>query len=70
VLRDQFLFLMRAGFDAFEVAKPADATAFEEAARRYSVFFQPTGDGRVTVARVRTSRDARPVSVRSERVSA
>ena len=25
VLRDQFLFLMRAGFDTFEVAKPADA---------------------------------------------
>ena len=53
VLRDQFLFLLRAGFDAFEVAKPADAEAFEEAARRYSVFFQPTGDGRVTVARAR-----------------
>jgi uncharacterized protein (DUF934 family) len=70
VLRDQFLFLMRAGFDAFDVAKPADATAFEEAARRYSVFFQPTGDGRVTVARVRTSRDARPAPVRSKRVSA
>jgi len=70
VLRDQFLFLLRAGFDAFDVAKPADATAFEEAARRYSVFFQPTGDGRVTVARVRTSRDARPAPVRSERVSA
>ena len=70
VLRDQFLFLLRAGFDAFDVAKPADATAFEVAARRYSVFFQPTGDGRVTVARVRTSRDARPAPVRSERVSA
>jgi uncharacterized protein (DUF934 family) len=53
VLRDQFLFLMRAGFDAFEVVKPADAAAFEEAAKRYSVFFQPTGDGRVTVARAR-----------------
>jgi uncharacterized protein (DUF934 family) len=70
VLRDQFLFLMRAGFDVFDVAKPADATAFEEAARRYSVFFQPTGDGRVTVARVRTRRDPRPAPVRSQRVSA
>jgi len=55
VLRDQFLFLMRAGFDAFDVVKPADAEAFEEAARRYSVFFQPTGDGRVTVARRRVA---------------
>ena len=58
VLRDQFLFLMRAGFDAFDVMKPADAEAFEEAARRYSVFFQPTGDGRVTVARRRVAHPA------------
>jgi uncharacterized protein (DUF934 family) len=69
VLRDQFLFLIRAGFDAFEVAKPADAAAFEEAARRYSVFFQPTGDGRMTVARVRTGR-GHPVGARSERIPA
>jgi uncharacterized protein (DUF934 family) len=53
VLRDQFVFLMRAGFDAFDVVKPADAAAFEEAAKAYSVFFQPTGDGRMTVARAR-----------------
>jgi uncharacterized protein (DUF934 family) len=70
VLRDQFLFLIRAGFDAFEVAKPADAAAFEEAARRYSVFFQPTGDGRMTVARVRTGREVRQAPARPERVSA
>jgi uncharacterized protein (DUF934 family) len=55
VLRDQFVFLMRAGFDSFDVAKAADAAAFEEAAHRYSVFFQPTGDGRMTVARSRVS---------------
>ena len=53
VLRDQFLFLLRAGFDSFDVVKEADAAAFEEAAKRYSVFFQPTGDGRMTVARSR-----------------
>ena len=70
VLRDQFLFLLRAGFDAFDVSKPADAAAFEETARRYSVFFQPTGDGRVTVARVRTGREVRPATARSQRVSA
>ena len=28
VLRDQFLFMLRAGFDAFEVTKDADAAAF------------------------------------------
>ena len=30
VLRDQFLFLLRAGFDSFEVTKEADAAAFAE----------------------------------------
>ena len=48
VLRDQFVFMLRAGFDAFEVKKQADAEAFDEAARRYSVFYQPTGDGRLS----------------------
>ena len=48
VLRDQFVFMLRAGFDAFEVRKQADAEAFDEAARRYSVFYQPTGDGRLS----------------------
>ena len=36
VLRDQFQFLLRAGFDAFEVKKPADAAAFAQAAARFS----------------------------------
>lgn len=48
VLRDQFVFMLRAGFDAFEVKKGADAEAFANTAKRYSVFYQPTGDGRIT----------------------
>ena len=56
VLRDQFLFMLRAGFDAFEVTKEADALAFPEAARRYSVFFQPAADARANVFRERTLR--------------
>ena len=48
VLRDQFVFMSRAGFDAFEVKKESDALAFTTTAKRYSVFYQPTGDGRVT----------------------
>jgi uncharacterized protein (DUF934 family) len=48
VLRDQFVFMSRAGFDAFEVKKDADADAFTATMKRYSVFYQPTGDGRVT----------------------
>jgi uncharacterized protein (DUF934 family) len=48
VLRDQFVFMLRAGFDAFEVKKESDAEAFALTAKRYSVFYQPTGDGRIT----------------------
>jgi uncharacterized protein (DUF934 family) len=48
VLRDQFVFMLRAGFDAFEVKKDSDAEAFTTTAKRYSVFYQPTGDGRLT----------------------
>ena len=48
VLRDQFVFMLRAGFDAFEVKKDSDAEAFASTAKRYSVFYQPTGDGRLT----------------------
>jgi uncharacterized protein (DUF934 family) len=48
VLRDQFVFMLRAGFDALQVKKQADAEAFTVTAKRYSVFYQPTGDGRVT----------------------
>jgi uncharacterized protein (DUF934 family) len=48
VLRDQFVFMLRAGFDAFEVKKQNDAEAFTQTVKRYSVFYQPTGDGRLT----------------------
>lgn len=58
VLRDQFLFLVRAGFDAFEVNKDADAAAFAESIARYDVFYQPTADGRTTVVRARLDRAA------------
>jgi uncharacterized protein (DUF934 family) len=56
VLRDQFLFMLRAGFDAFEVTKDADAAAFAQATRRYSVFYQPTGDSRSTALAGRLAR--------------
>jgi len=48
VLRDQFVFLLRAGFDSFDVKKQNDAESFAQTVKRYSVFYQPTGDGRVT----------------------
>ncbi len=55
VLRDQFLFMDRAGFDAFEITKEGDVDAFIDALKRYTVFYQPTGDGRTTVLRQRLS---------------
>ncbi|MFL5032889.1 MAG: DUF934 domain-containing protein [Xanthobacteraceae bacterium] len=56
VLRDQFLFMLRAGFNTFEVVKDADAAAFAETIRRYSIFYQPTGDGRRTALNARLNR--------------
>ena len=58
VLRDQFMFLLRAGFDAFEVRKDADAAVFASEIARHSVFYQPTGDGRVAASRARLGRPA------------
>ena len=40
------MFLHRAGFDSFEVSKEPDAADFAEAVLRYSVFYQPSADGR------------------------
>jgi uncharacterized protein (DUF934 family) len=56
VLRDQFMFLLRAGFDAFEVKKDADAAIFAKEIARHTVFYQPTGDGRVPAPRARLGR--------------
>lgn len=53
VLRDQFLFLHRAGFNAFELKKAADVPAFCEALQRYVAFYQPAADGAVSVLRQR-----------------
>jgi uncharacterized protein (DUF934 family) len=46
VLRDQFHFLVRAGFDSFEVKKEADARVFADVLARYSVYYQSGADGR------------------------
>jgi uncharacterized protein (DUF934 family) len=56
ILRDQFVFLVRAGFDSLEVLKQADADAFAATLARYSVFYQAAGDGRASAARHRLSR--------------
>jgi uncharacterized protein (DUF934 family) len=62
------MFLVRAGFDAFEVKKDADVAAFAGEIARHTVFYQPTGDGRLAVSRARLGRPrvARPVTSGSE----
>jgi uncharacterized protein (DUF934 family) len=60
ILRDQFLFLVRAGFDALEVKKPADAEVFAATLARYSVFYQPAGDPRSAALQRRLARLATP----------
>jgi uncharacterized protein (DUF934 family) len=56
VLRDQFLFMVRAGFNAFEVKKPADAEAFAKALFAFSVRYQPvTGEPPTFRARLRSA---------------
>ena len=60
VLRDQFNFLVRAGFDSFEVKKPADARVFAEVLARYSVHYQPSADGRLPALRRRLAKADAP----------
>jgi len=67
ILRDQFLFLVRAGFDSLEVLKPADAEAFAAVLTRYSVFYQAAGVGRLPTERRRLQRP--PAAIPSEAVS-
>jgi uncharacterized protein (DUF934 family) len=55
ILRDQFLFQVRAGFDALDVAKASDVDAFAAALARYTVFYQTAGEGRISAARRRAA---------------
>ena len=47
MLRDQFLFMHRCGFDAFEVADATAVEAWRKALAEFTVFYQPAADGRV-----------------------
>lgn len=58
VFRDQFLFMHRCGFDAYEVADLREAEAFAAALASYSVVYQRTGDGRAPAAALRQLRRA------------
>jgi len=50
---------VRAGFDSFEVKKPADARVFAEVVGRYSIYYQPGADGRTAAPRRRSQSRAK-----------
>jgi uncharacterized protein (DUF934 family) len=54
VLRDQFLFMVRAGFNSFEVRKDADAAEFAKALQEFTVLYQPAADGRPPIFRAKS----------------
>ena len=53
VIRDQFFFLHRVGFDSIEVTDPKLAAQWGEAMKEISVVYQPSQDRRVSVPRAR-----------------
>ncbi|MCP4329061.1 MAG: DUF934 domain-containing protein [Alphaproteobacteria bacterium] len=58
VLRDQFLFLHRCGFDAFEVADDRHAGAWLQSISEFSVWYQPATDSRTPVLALRQAHQA------------
>ncbi|MEM1105341.1 MAG: DUF934 domain-containing protein [Pseudomonadota bacterium] len=55
VLRDQLLYMLRSGFDAFETQR-ADIAEYLAATGEFSAFYQPAADGAPTVFSARSAR--------------
>lgn len=53
VLMEQLHFMLRTGFDAFEIESDDPLGQFEVAKADFSVWYQPTGDGRRTATDLR-----------------
>lgn len=49
VLRDQAVFMLRCGFDSFELAEPTDVSGWLAALDEIDVFFQPAADGKESI---------------------
>lgn len=66
VLYDQFLFMHRCGFDAYEVKKDNDAQRFAKALSEFTVRYQPDADGSPSVIELRHQprRNAKTAGVR------
>jgi uncharacterized protein (DUF934 family) len=57
VLMEQLFFMVRTGFDAFDLQQSPDpVAAFETALKDFTVWYQPTGDGRATAMQLRHRR--------------
>ncbi len=57
VLMDQIHFMLRSGFNAFELEGKDPLGSFRAALADFSVWYQPTGDGRRTAAQLRHRHD-------------
>jgi uncharacterized protein (DUF934 family) len=56
VLMEQLLFMLRTGFDAFDVQEKDPLEAYRTAVADFSIYYQPTGDGRPTAVQLRHRR--------------
>ena len=56
VLMEQLHFMLRTGFDAFEIEAEDPLGQYRQALRDFSVWYQPTGDGRPTAVQRRHSK--------------
>jgi uncharacterized protein (DUF934 family) len=55
-LYDQLAFMVRTGFDAFEVRQDFQEKDFARAMREISFFYQPSADGKKTIRELRASK--------------
>lgn len=56
VLMEQLHFMLRTGFDAFEIEGDDPLGQYRRALTDFSVWYQPTGDGRPTAIQLRHAR--------------
>lgn len=56
VLLEQLFFMLRTGFDAFELESAEPLRDYQTALADFSVWYQPTGDGRPTAMQLRRGR--------------
>jgi len=59
VLMEQLHFMLRTGFNAFAIKGEDPLAQFRAALEDFSVWYQPTGDGRATAIQLRHGRAAR-----------